>query len=915
MNSNRENVSRLSIRLDKRFQELDTDTQTIMDNLLQTRVLQTEDLRRHFEGLSESQKREHAKTRAAFVYMDGEKRKARVELYFLESLRFRMMKDRYEKLSRNHEKTFMWIFESPQVHQKPWDNFVLWLRGDVRNYWIQGKAASGKSTLMRFIWDNPLTLQNLRTWSVGAELIVGSFFFFISGVEEQRSQRGLLRSLLYEVLKNRRHLIPNVFPEEWESKSALAAHDLDLDPESWTLFQLQKAFQNLIGLASPELKYCFFIDGLDEYEGPSEDIAQYFEDLSRDSVHVKFCISSRPWPVFQDIYHDTPGLRLQDLTKEDIKLYISDKLEGTKYMKQLLVEEPREAASLTTEILEKAAGVFLWVVLIVKSLVTGIRNGDGMSHLRSRLDNLPSDLETLFEYMLKSIDPLYMEEAAQIFQIFRASRHTLDLATLERALRFPDYRQAIKLQTFCAKLTDEDTARLEVFLERVAMRVNSRCKGLLELSDNQNLPASDAKFPMEYKEPPTVMAWTQSYPGSKSNSPRHDRDLIHAPYADVSHPRYISYLHRTVRDYLEQPDIWKKLVLRTPQNGFEPKTALLMSYVIGVKTTGCLMFSNTDHLFRKGETLLQMARDLEPLASEPNIALLEDLDRVITTHWTGEGSEANKGHWSNSDPTWNYSPGGMNPDDMKREWQCDLLFIAIRHKISWYIDAKLATLAPLASMNRRGLPLLAYVLCFDLWAVTPTQANLWAQKNVPARLPVPDCLMVEKILRYGANPNELYKGYTVWQYTIHYVHILNGMDKIAPPYPVWLKIFQLMLDYGADPAAYWPEDETTTARHTILQKAGGVGYSLKPVPPYVHYEMPPHIWLPNPEAQIEGSISSINDRLHHSVVEIINDVFVKRGTPEVEKLIKLLGEKKSAVGTSYKERKHRSESRKKRKRK
>jgi hypothetical protein len=51
-------------------------------------------------------------------------------------------------------------------------------------------------------------------------------------------------------------------------------------------------------------------------------------------------------------------------------------------MQELLEEDSDNATSLVEEIVEKCAGVFLWVVLVVKSLISGLRNGDGITHLR-----------------------------------------------------------------------------------------------------------------------------------------------------------------------------------------------------------------------------------------------------------------------------------------------------------------------------------------------------------------------------------------------------------------------------------------------------------------------------------------------------------------------------------------------------
>lgn len=114
-----------------------------------------------------------------------------------------------------------------------------------------------------------------------------------------------------------------------------------------------------IGLASPQLKLCFFIDGLDEYDGDPTDIVQYFKDLSLCSKRAKFCLSRRPWPDFLEIYREALGLKVQDMTRDDIRLYIIDKLEKNRHMQQLLAEDSENASGLIKEVTEKAVGVFL----------------------------------------------------------------------------------------------------------------------------------------------------------------------------------------------------------------------------------------------------------------------------------------------------------------------------------------------------------------------------------------------------------------------------------------------------------------------------------------------------------------------------------------------------------------------------
>jgi hypothetical protein len=128
-----------------------------------------------------------------------------------------------------------------------------------------------------------------------------------------------------------------------------------------------------------DLRICLFIDGLDEYEGDRDgtfvDIAGLFAEIATSS-NIKICLSSWPWLVFEDAFHHNPSLRLQDLTTHDIQQYVEDKLNGHVRMAKLRRKNPQSAEELIYEIVSKATGVFLWVKLVVTSLLDGLTNRD-----------------------------------------------------------------------------------------------------------------------------------------------------------------------------------------------------------------------------------------------------------------------------------------------------------------------------------------------------------------------------------------------------------------------------------------------------------------------------------------------------------------------------------------------------------
>ena len=108
---------------------------------------------------------------------------------------------------------------------------------------------------------------------------------------------------------------------------------------------------------------------------------------------------------------------LQDLTLKDIQIYVSSSFKNHAGFTKLEKREPDFSRQLKDHIVEKASGVFLWVHLVVKSLLAGLLNGDRVSDLERRLDLLPPDLEHLYDKMLNSLDPFYYSHASQLFQL------------------------------------------------------------------------------------------------------------------------------------------------------------------------------------------------------------------------------------------------------------------------------------------------------------------------------------------------------------------------------------------------------------------------------------------------------------------------------------------------------------------
>ena len=373
----------------------------------------------------------------------------------VESLGFPTKGERQSNVAEAFPHTFEWIFEQHQSrHKGSWglheterngDNdscsnsnvryaevdsenhtfrrqptFLNWLRSGNDIYWISGKAGSGKSTLMRYIVEDVRTKMGLESWAGQAKVVTASCFFSGSGHTLQKSEQGLLQSLLYEVLSQCSDLVPAVCSSRY--------HTFGSSARIWTKREL---LETLLALEkqTPSLMFCFFIDDLDEFDGNHKEIVRVVEDLAK-STNIKICLSSRPLYVFLKAFGDDhEKLTLEELTKPDIDHYVNRMLAADRDYTRLAAVDAR-CKELINEIVSNAQGVFLWVRLVVNELLLGLGSEDDIGDLQKRLWRLPNDLEDYYQLMLRRIHDFYREEAAELFQLTKEATRPLSLLAI-----------------------------------------------------------------------------------------------------------------------------------------------------------------------------------------------------------------------------------------------------------------------------------------------------------------------------------------------------------------------------------------------------------------------------------------------------------------------------------------------------
>lgn len=733
---------------------------------METRQLVREDISQQGQKLGVENLVEHEKLRAELkAYVEnGEIKKMRAA--FMRSLAFPEMQDRYHTIAEAHQQTFKWIFEESEKYALPWSNFVDWLQHGTGVYWVNGKAASGKSTLMRYVVEHKLTLEHLRIWSESEEMVIGTFFFWSSGSEEQRSYTGLLRSLLYAILLERPELLFLVFFSMWESQWDESLSEIQFENHKWSLSELKRAFALVTDYSIVPLKFCFFIDGLDEYSGDHEEMAEFLKQVAL-SAHVKFCLSSRPWIVFEDTFQSSQMLRLQDLTYGDIKAYVADKLEGHPRMRDLSREEPVHSSELIEAIVSKASGVFLWVVIVVRNLLNGLRNRDDISDLRKRLLILPAELETLYTHMLGQVDQFYQERASRTFQIFRVlsgmrSEGLMSSLFIDIAIT------STPETTISAVVEPISSEEIQKRHDHLDWHLKSHCAGLIEVPD----------VPVNFRCARPYHGYVREAPGR------------------------VSYLHRTVQDFVESGPVQTWLARHTDGTEFEPNISILMSLIVKIKEVlSCQVFP--EQLLHMVLGNLQLVMLLAKAAEDGGrlkksmeyIELLDEADRM--------GTLCTQKSWTNASWTDIYKNRGQHGGGFLAE--------AVSYGLRTYVSTKL---------EEDNTPLLQSKLNSLLLTHAVIQPNGNGCK-LESRVSLD---MIRLLIRLGAKPNQVWKGQTAWQRILTYVHgyCFGGDPSQMSSYlHDWIEIFRILLLSGSSSSTTCATNHRTSngifsTSHTVL---------------------------------------------------------------------------------------------------
>lgn len=281
------------------------------------------------------------------------------------------------------------------------ETFRDWSQNPRQLLWIRGKPGSGKSTMMKHVFQS---LSNQKT----DRQVLATFFFSGRGDKSLTTLLALYRALLNQILP--------YFPE-YLSKLTESYNQKEKTQKgawNWSVDELHRFFAEMVPLVSAKQHLYILVDALDESgeESALKLIAQFEKVLAAarsTSGVLRICFSCRHYPILT--LDAGLSIKMEDHNQADIEMVVRDRLQQFKQEERWTFEHA---------ILRKSQGVFQWARLATDTVFSLSRRRKPIEYILETIKKTPKELEHLYSSLLLASEPDEdPEERKQILKLFR----------------------------------------------------------------------------------------------------------------------------------------------------------------------------------------------------------------------------------------------------------------------------------------------------------------------------------------------------------------------------------------------------------------------------------------------------------------------------------------------------------------
>ncbi|KAL1310876.1 hypothetical protein AAFC00_001107 [Neodothiora populina] len=292
------------------------------------------------------------------------------------------MSNRRDDIDEAADCTCAWV-----LHHKSYKD---WQQNRQGLLWIKGNPGTGKSTLMKNISEKK---------KLDTESITIAYYFSARGAEIQKQSNGLFQALLHQLFISRPYLSAD-FTKEFKRRQNLIG-EYDKRKWVWSKEDIRRHFERAILESSKSESIHLYVDALDESgEDTAREILSYFDRLliqvSQQNGSLKVCLASRHHPL-EDLVNGNE-IRMEEENHNDIQAYINQRLGLDPHSRYY------HSATLQIATIERAAGNFQWVCLVVPRILKLCSQGLNQGMILEAISQTPKELHDLYTELLRETD-------------------------------------------------------------------------------------------------------------------------------------------------------------------------------------------------------------------------------------------------------------------------------------------------------------------------------------------------------------------------------------------------------------------------------------------------------------------------------------------------------------------------------
>lgn len=168
---------------------------------------------------------------------------------------------------------------------------------------------------------------------------------------------------------------------------------------------------------------------------------------------------------------------MQNLNQIDIEDYILDTMSKDCHFQLLRRDQAQDCIDLMRSIVDRAQGVFLWVVLVVRSLLRGLGNEDSIKILHKRLERYPETLDGYFSRMFARIEDIYQMHGARILllaqqdDLRKTPLTSTDIDLIAEEIEDPSYAETMPVSNGVSCMFSAHEVRKRITVKYMDARV------------------------------------------------------------------------------------------------------------------------------------------------------------------------------------------------------------------------------------------------------------------------------------------------------------------------------------------------------------------------------------------------------------------------------------------------------------